>query len=114
MRTHENRHRVTDTLPLDRRTMDATCVVHGSTQANLRNHRSVGTKMSLGLAACLPKLMLQKRRPIEKRATAMQLLHRVATIICIILTLAFGVWCLCASTIMSLPHVDARHGPLYR
>jgi hypothetical protein len=48
------------------------------------------------------------------RATAMQLLHRVATIICIILTLAFGVWCLCASTIMSLPHVDARHGPLYR
>jgi hypothetical protein len=60
MRTHENRHGVTDTQPLDRRTMGVTCVVHASTQANSRHHRSVETKMSLGLTVCLPKLMAPK------------------------------------------------------
>jgi hypothetical protein len=35
--------------------------------------------------------------------------HPVGIAICIFLTLAFGVWCLCASRLTNLPPVDAYH-----
>jgi hypothetical protein len=40
-----------------------------------------------------------------------QALHPIATAGCIVLTLAFGISCLCASTIMDRSFVDAHHGP---
>jgi hypothetical protein len=44
------------------------------------------------------------------KTAAVGVVHRVAIAICIVLTLAFGVSCLCASTMMNLPmlrHISA-------